>query len=91
MASDGELSATESEKQRRRRVLYLTLLLMIGLPIYIIVAASLVAALNPPIEGGPPGARTLHWTIELLIYLGLGLVWAFPLKRMVMGVGKKAD
>lgn len=80
-----------AERARRRRLLLATVVLLIGLPIYLYVAASVVAALNPPaIEGGPSG-RTLHWAVELVIYVALGLLWAWPLKRLVRGLGRKAD
>ncbi|MCI4661003.1 MAG: DUF2842 domain-containing protein [Neomegalonema sp.] len=65
------------EKARRRRLAMVTALLLIGLPVYLIVAAFLVAQLERP-----------HWLIELAIYVALGLVWAFPLKRLVKGLGK---
>ncbi|MEM1420857.1 MAG: DUF2842 domain-containing protein [Pseudomonadota bacterium] len=67
------------EKARRRRVLWLTLLLLVGLPLYLIVASFLVAALPRP-----------HWFLEMIIYVLLGLVWAFPLKRLVIGAGRAA-
>lgn len=81
---------TPEEAARRRKVLWLTLLLMIGLPIYIIIASLLAAAINPVVEsadGGPP-TRLFHWSIEVIVYLVLGAVWAIPLKSLVQGVGK---
>lgn len=89
-APSSETDVSRAEKARRRRVLWVTLLLLFGLPVYIFVAGSLVAALNAPATG-PNGElipRPLHWAIELLVYLGLGIVWALPLKRLVQGVGK---
>lgn len=83
---------TPEERARRRKLLRITLILLIGLPIYLIVAALIMGALTAPTvgpDGGVIDAKPVHWALELLIYLGLGLVWAFPLKRMVMGVGKK--
>lgn len=75
------------EKQRRRKLLWLTAILFIGLPIYLYVASILAAALRLNIVGADaPGWWVL---VELVVYLGLGLVWAFPLKNMTMGVGKK--
>lgn len=80
-----------AERARRRRVLTLTLLLLIGLPLYLIVAAFIVAAVNPAVElEDGTLARRFHWAVELVIYLGLGLVWAFPLKTLVKGVGRAA-
>lgn len=52
-------------------------ILLIGLPIYVLVAVGIMAALNrPPI-----------W-VELLIYLVLGLLWALPFKGVFTGVGQ---
>jgi hypothetical protein len=61
-------------KTRRRLAL---LILLIGLPAYIIIAVSVVNWLERP----------SIW-VELLVYLGLGLVWAAPLKRIFKGIGQ---
>lgn len=63
-----------SYKARKRWCL---LLLVVGLPLYIIAAVSLVGLLERP-----------SFLIELLIYLGLGLVWAFPFKFLFKGIGQ---
>ncbi len=63
-----------SYKARRRWSL---LILLIGLPLYIIVALNVVALFNrPPI------------LLELAIYIGLGVLWVFPLKRVFLGIGQ---
>lgn len=63
-----------SYKARRRWSL---LILLIGLPVYIVVAVNLVELLGrPPI------------LVELAIYLGLGLLWALPFKFIFKGVGQ---
>lgn len=63
-----------SWKARRRLSL---LVLVVGLPLYIIVAVTLVGYLDqPPI------------LVELGIYIVLGVIWAFPLKRFFTGVGQ---
>lgn len=82
--------AAAAEAQRRRNVFWVTLILLIGLPIYLILASYIVGSLTAPIPGadGAPPERPLHWVIEMAIYLILGLVWAWPLKRLVMGLGK---
>ena len=64
-----------SYKARRRWSL---VVLLIGLPIYIVTAVWVMSFF----ETRP------HIVIEVLIYLGLGVVWAFPLKVVFMGVGQ---
>ncbi|MBO6868031.1 MAG: DUF2842 domain-containing protein [Pseudomonadota bacterium] len=65
-----------SHKTKKRLAL---LILIVGLPIYIVVASSLVTWLGrPPI------------LVELLIYIVLGIVWALPFKWVFLGVGQEA-
>ena len=61
-------------KNRRRISL---MLLLVGLPIYIIFAINLVALFERP-----------SILIELLIYLGLGIIWAVPFKFIFKGIGQ---
>ena len=61
-------------KNRRRISL---ILLLVGLPIYIIFAINLVALFERP-----------SILFELLIYLGLGIIWAFPFKFIFKGIGQ---
>ncbi|MCY4179932.1 MAG: DUF2842 domain-containing protein [Litoreibacter sp.] len=63
-----------SYKTRKRLAL---LVLLVGLPIYIVAAVNLVALLPRP-----------SFFLELLIYLGLGVVWAIPLKFLFKGIGQ---
>ena len=61
-------------KTRKRLAL---LILLVGLPAYIIVAVTLVNWLNrPPI-----------WA-ELGVYIGLGFLWALPFKAVFKGIGQ---
>jgi len=63
-----------SYKARRRLSL---LILVVGIPLYIMAAVSLLALFDrPPI-----------W-IELAIYVALGVAWAFPLRAVFRGVGR---
>lgn len=63
-----------SYKARRRWALAI---LLIGLPVYVIVAVNLVELLGrPPI------------LVELAIYIGLGVLWALPFKFIFKGVGQ---
>ena len=61
-------------KNRRRISL---ILLLVGLPTYIIFAINLVALFERP-----------SLLVELLIYLGLGIIWAFPFKFIFKGIGQ---
>ena len=79
---------TPAERDRRRRLLWTTLLLLVGLPVYLIGASYLVAAINPIIDTPEGPVRALHWSVELIIYIALGVFWALPLKRLVQGLGK---
>lgn len=63
-----------SYKARRRWAL---LILLIGLPAYIVCAVTLVGMVERP-----------SVFVELLIYLGLGVIWAIPLKFIFRGVGQ---
>ncbi len=52
-------------------------ILLLGLPVYIAVAAKAVSALDrPPV-----------WA-ELLIYLSLGILWVLPFRAVFRGIGK---
>lgn len=63
-----------SYKARRRLSL---LILLVGLPAYIIVAVTVINWLERP---------TL--LVELLVYLVLGVVWALPFKFVFKGIGQ---
>lgn len=63
-----------SYKARKRISL---LILIIGVPLYIVAAVSLVALFDRP-----------SFLVELLVYVGLGVVWAFPLKFVFKGIGQ---
>lgn len=63
-------------KHKTRKRLSL-LILLVGLPLYIFVAVTVVTWLDrPPL-----------W-LEFLIYVGLGIVWALPFKAVFKGVGQ---
>ena len=63
-----------SYKSRRRWAL---VILLIGLPVYIIMAVSIVGLLERP-----------GVLVELLIYVVLGVVWAVPFKFIFKGIGQ---
>lgn len=63
-----------SYKARRRWSL---VALLVGLPAYIIVAVGILGLFDRP-----------PFWLELLIYIVLGVVWAFPLKAIFKGIGQ---
>ncbi len=67
-----------SYKARRRWSL---VWLLVGLPIYIVACVTLVDWLRE-LTGRPP------ILVELLIFVVLGVIWAFPMKYVFQGVGK---
>ncbi len=65
---------TLSWKARRRLSL---LVLLVAMPLYIVAAVTIVGLFDrPPL-----------W-LEFVIYVALGVLWAFPFKRIFRGVGK---
>lgn len=67
-----------SYKSRRRWAL---IILLVGLPLYIILAVGSVALVYGIFERPP------IW-IEFVIYVVLGIVWALPFKKIFLGVGQ---
>lgn len=63
-----------SYKTRKRLAL---LILVVGLPAYIVVAVTLVGLIERP-----------SFLVELAIYVGLGVAWALPLKPIFKGVAQ---
>lgn len=53
------------------------LILLVGLPIYIVVAISAVSLIDRP-----------PFWLELIIYLGLGMLWALPFRHLFRGIGQ---
>lgn len=63
-----------SWRARRRWALAI---LLVGLPVYVVLAVNLVEMFDRP-----------GILVELLIYLALGIVWALPFRWIFSGVGK---
>ncbi|WP_372887122.1 DUF2842 domain-containing protein [Shimia sp.] len=63
-----------SYKARRRWAL---VILLLGLPVYIIAAVTLVNVIDRP----------SLW-VEFAVYVGLGIVWILPFKRIFTGIGQ---
>ena len=66
-----------SYKLKRRLSL---LILLVGLPIYIILIVNFISSFDRP-----------NFVVELLIYLLSGVIWAFPLKSVFRGVGQAEE
>lgn len=66
-------------KTRKRLSL---LILVLGLPAYIMVAVTLVNWMDAR------WGRQPIW-VELLVYVVLGIVWIMPLKRIFTGIGRE--
>ena len=54
------------------------LFLLVGLPAYIVLAMILVSLIDRP-----------PFLVELAIYVGLGVLWALPLKSLFRGVARE--
>ncbi|NCW61290.1 MAG: DUF2842 domain-containing protein [Rhodobacteraceae bacterium] len=59
-----------------RRRLSLVILLL-GLPLYIIVAVNVIAMFDRP-----------SIVVEVFVYVALGVLWAFPFKYVFRGIGQ---
>jgi hypothetical protein len=61
-------------KTRKRLAL---LVLIVGLPLYLVAAVVIVNSFDrPPI------------LLELAVYIGLGVLWALPFKRLFLGIAR---
>lgn len=63
-----------SYKARRRLSL---LILLVGLPLYIVVAVNVIALFDRP-----------SILVEVFVYVSLGVLWTFPFKYVFRGVGQ---
>jgi hypothetical protein len=60
---------------RRRLAL---LILVIGMPVYVVTAVTLVGLIDRP-----------PFLAELMIYVGLGFLWALPFRFIFRGIGQE--
>ncbi|WP_199258859.1 DUF2842 domain-containing protein [Paracoccus binzhouensis] len=56
-------------------------ILLVGLPLYIVVAVSLVNWMDRSWGRQPI-------LIELAVYVALGILWALPFRKVFSGIGK---
>ena len=61
--------------QTRRRLSLL--ILLVGMPAYVVVAITLVGMLDRP-----------PFLLELALYVGLGVIWALPFRAVFRGIGQ---
>jgi len=61
----------------RARKRWSLLVLVVGMPLWIVAAVTVVGLFDRP-----------PFWLEIVIYVGLGLVWIVPLKRLFLGVGQ---
>ena len=65
---------TLSYRARKRLAI---LILLVGLPAWVVAAVTLVNWIDRP----------SIW-VELAVYVGLGVVWALPLRRVFLGIAQ---
>lgn len=53
------------------------LILVVGLPVYIVLAVSIVGWFDRP-----------PFWLELAVYVGLGILWALPFRAVFRGTGQ---
>ncbi|GLK62563.1 DUF2842 domain-containing protein [Paracoccus kondratievae] len=63
------------------RKLWSLVILLVGLPLYIVVAVTLVNWMDRTWGRQPI-------LIELAVYVGLGILWALPFRKVFTGIGK---
>jgi hypothetical protein len=63
-----------SYKARRRWAL---VILLIGMPIYVVVAVNLVDLFERP-----------SLLVEFAVYVGLGILWILPFRSLFRGIGQ---
>lgn len=61
----------------RARKFACAVFLMIGLPLYVVAATTLVGLFERP-----------SFLTELVVYVGLGIVWALPLRGLFRGIAR---
>jgi len=63
-----------SYKARRRWAL---VILLIGMPVYVVVAVNVVDLFERP-----------SMPVELAVYVGLGILWILPFRSLFRGIGQ---
>ncbi len=63
-----------SYKARKR---WSIIVLLVALPLYVVVALNVIQMFDRP-----------SFLVELGVYVGLGVLWAFPFKFLFKGIGQ---
>lgn len=66
-------------KTRKRLSL---LILLVGLPLYLMVAVTAVNWMDRTLGRQP------FW-VELILYIALGFIWILPFRRVFTGIGRE--
>ncbi|PKQ13128.1 MAG: DUF2842 domain-containing protein [Alphaproteobacteria bacterium HGW-Alphaproteobacteria-1] len=61
----------------RARKRWSLVVLVLGMPLWIVAAVTVVGLFDRP-----------PFWLEILVYVGLGIVWIVPLRRLFLGVGQ---
>ncbi|MBE0454152.1 MAG: DUF2842 domain-containing protein [Roseovarius sp.] len=61
----------------RARKRWSIVVLLLGMPLWIVAAVTVVGLFDRP-----------PFWLEIVVYVGLGLVWIVPLRRLFLGVGQ---
>lgn len=72
------MSGTDQGLSYRARRRWSLALLLVGLPLYVVAAVTLVNLFERP-----------GVVVELAIYVALGIVWALPFRFIFRGVGRE--
>ncbi|NPD13752.1 DUF2842 domain-containing protein [Xinfangfangia sp. D13-10-4-6] len=62
------------------------LILLIGLPLYCFVTLVLIGLAND--TWWPEAGQRMPLLLEAVIFIGLGLAWALPLRKVFLGLGQ---
>lgn len=71
------MSDTKSNLSHKARKRWSLVILLVGLPLYIIAAVTVVNWFDRP-----------SILVELAVYVILGVIWAFPFKFVFRGIGQ---
>ena len=71
-------AGTIMKLSHRSKRVFAVLVLLVLLPVYIVVAVTLLGLFDRP-----------HILLELGIYAGLGVLWVLPFRAVFRGVGRE--